>query len=324
MQTRSVKRRGVAVAVLVGVIVGGIGNGGRAGPSGGSDEKLTHPPVRSDPRMLAEEKVLRTNAAAYTKAFNAGNAKALAAFWTPDGDYVDTTGQLVRGRAAIEKDLAALFAERGQLTIVISPESFRFLGPDVAIETGRARVTRAADGSATTSRYTVVHVKQEGQWRMSSVRESPHEPATHYEHLRELEWLVGKWEAKGNQAALEETIAWTDNKNYLRRTYSVKSADGSTNTGMQVIAWDPLTRQIRSWTFDSDGTFRSEWWTKQGNRWVLTQTGVLPDGSPTQCTNVLQRVNDDTFTWRSAQRSLGGTRLPDLAEIKVTRTKAKK
>jgi uncharacterized protein (TIGR02246 family) len=309
---------------LVGVIVGGVGSVGRAGPSGGSDEKLTHPPVRSAPRLLAEEKVLRTNAAAYTKEFNAGNAKAVAAFWTPDGDFVDTTGQLFHGRAAIEKEFAALVAERGLLTIVISPESFRFLSPDVAIETGRARVTRAADGSATTSRYTVVHVKQEGQWRMSSVRESPHEPTAHYEHLRELEWLVGKWEAKGNQCAMEETFAWTDNKNYLRRTYSVKAADGSTNTGMQIIAWDPLARQIRSWTFDSDGTFRSEWWTKEGNRWVAMVTGVLPDGKPTQCTNVLQRVNDDTFTWRSGQRSVGGISLPDLAELKVTRAKAKK
>ena len=314
----------VSAAVALGIVTGGVWVGGRAGAARGSDEKVGHPPTRSDPRTAAEEEALRRNAAAYAKAFNAGDAKALAAFWTADGDYVDTTGRLVRGRAAIEKDLAALFAEGGKLRLVITPESFRFLSPDVVIETGLARVTKAADGSATASRYTVVHVKRDGRWLLSSVRESPYEPPSNYEYLKELEWLIGKWAAKGNNAALEQTCEWTGNKNFITRTYTVKAADGLTSTGMQVIAWDPMARRIRSWTFDSDGSFRSEWWAHEGNRWVVSATGVLRDGSRTQSTNVLTCVDDDTFTWRSVQRGIAGASVPELGEVKVSRVKAKK
>jgi uncharacterized protein (TIGR02246 family) len=314
----------VSAAMALGIVTGGVGIGGRAAATGGSDEKVKHPPARSDPRTAAEEEALRRNAAAYAKAFGAGDAKALAAFWTADGDYVDTTGRLVRGRAAIEKDLAALFAESRGLTLVIAPESFRFLSPDVVIETGLARVTKAADGSATACRYTVVHVKQEGRWLMSSVRESPYEPPTNYEYLKELEWLIGKWAAKGNNATLEQTCEWTCKKNFITRTYTVKAGDGLTHTGMQIIGWDPMARRLRSWTFDSDGSFGSEWWARDGNRWVVSATGVLRDGSQTQATHVLRRIDDDTFTWRSGQRGIAGVSVPDLGEVKISRVKAKK
>jgi uncharacterized protein (TIGR02246 family) len=324
MEAHPVLVKVMSAAVALGVVAGGLWITGRAAAGDGSDEKVAHPPVRSDPRTADDEKALKLNAAAYTKAFNAGDAKALAAMWTADGDFVDTTGRLLRGRAAIEKDLAALFAESGALTIDITPESYRFLSPDVAIETGLARVTRAADGSATACRYTVVHVKRDGKWLMSSVRESPHEPPTNYEHLRDLEWLIGKWEAKANGAMLEQTCEWTANKNFITRSYTARAADGATHTGLQIIAWDPMARRLRSWTFNSDGSFHSEWWAREGSRWVVTATGISREGSQAQSTNILVRVNDDTFTWRSGQRRVAGTSLPDMAEVKVSRVKATK
>jgi uncharacterized protein (TIGR02246 family) len=256
----------VSAAVALGIVTGAVWRGGRAAADDGSQEKVGHPPARLDPRNAADEEALRKNGAAYAKAFSAGDAKALAAFWTEDADYVDTAGRLVRGRAAIEKDLAALFAKSGGLTLTITPESFRFLSPDVVVETGLARVTKAADGSSSASRFTVVHVKRDGRWLLSSVRESPYEPPTNYEYLKELEWLIGKWAAKGNNATLEQTCEWTGHKNFITRTYTVTAGDGLTHTGMQIIAWDPMARRVRSWTFDSDGSFHSEWWARNGNR----------------------------------------------------------
>ena len=43
-------------------------------------------------------------AQAFIDAFNKGDAKAVAAFWTPDGDYIDEAGKQIRRAAqAIEK-----------------------------------------------------------------------------------------------------------------------------------------------------------------------------------------------------------------------------
>ena len=52
-----------------------------------------------------QEAVLLKNAEAFVDAFHKGDAKAVAAFWTPDGDYVDQTGKHLKGRQAIEQEI---------------------------------------------------------------------------------------------------------------------------------------------------------------------------------------------------------------------------
>ena len=49
-------------------------------------------------------------------------------------------------------------------------------------------------------------------------------------------------------------------------------------TVTQRIGWDPLTKQIKSWVFDSEGGYGDGLWTRKGNQWVIKSTGVLPDG----------------------------------------------
>ena len=47
----------------------------------------------------------------------------------------------------------------------------------------------------------------------------------------------------------------------------------TTLEGWQIIGW------IRSWTFDGEGGFAAGWWTREGDRWLLRETGITPDGS---------------------------------------------
>lgn len=63
--------------------------------------------AESDP----QEAAITKTAEAFVEAFQKGDAKAVAAFWTQDGDYVDLTGRVLNGRPAIEKDFENLFAE---------------------------------------------------------------------------------------------------------------------------------------------------------------------------------------------------------------------
>jgi ketosteroid isomerase-like protein len=75
-------------------------------------------------------------AADFLAAFNKGDAKALAGFWTPDGDYMDQAGSVHKGRAAIEAFYAKGFAANkgSKLNVVVT--SKRQLGADVILEEG--------------------------------------------------------------------------------------------------------------------------------------------------------------------------------------------
>ncbi len=100
---------------------------------------------------------------------------------------------------------------------------------------------------------------------------------SHYEQLKALEWMVGNWTDEGADAEVELDCNWTKNKNFLTRAFKI-SVDGQTIRGMQVIGWDPAAKAIRSWTFDSNGTFAEATWEHRGDRWFIRNRGVLPDG----------------------------------------------
>src|SRR6266516_2342504 len=58
-----------------------------------------------------DKEAIAKKAQAFIDYFHEGNAKAVAAFWTADGDYTDASGKHLKGRPAIEKAFAAMFAE---------------------------------------------------------------------------------------------------------------------------------------------------------------------------------------------------------------------
>src|SRR3954467_4343596 len=75
-------------------------------------------------------------AKAFAAAFDKGDAKAVADFWTEDGDYTDQSGKQLKGRAAVAKAFAGYFAENKGARLRIDSESLRFVTADVAIEDG--------------------------------------------------------------------------------------------------------------------------------------------------------------------------------------------
>ena len=92
--------------------------------------------------------------------------------------------------------------------------------------------------------------------------------------------------------------------------------------GMQIIGWDPAAKQVRSWVFDSDGGFAEGRWTQKGGRWSITSTGTLPDGGKASSVNVITRVDDDQFKWKSLNRTAGGELLPNIDEVVVVRSQS--
>ena len=91
----------------------------------------------------------------------------------------------------------------------------------------------------------------------------------------------------------------------------------------QVIGWDPRTHRIRSWMFDSDGSFGESVWARDENRWIVKHTGTLADGSDASVTHIVTPVDADTVTVQSKDHVVNGEKQPDLPEVKLTRRPAK-
>ena len=64
-----------------------------------------------------DEKAIKQVAEAFIRAFNAGDAKAVAALYTDDAELIDEYGERIEGRPTIQDFYTALFNERKGATI---------------------------------------------------------------------------------------------------------------------------------------------------------------------------------------------------------------
>jgi uncharacterized protein (TIGR02246 family) len=255
---------------------------------------------------------------AFLKAYLSGDAKAMAARWTENGEYFSDDGTTFRGRSEIEKAYADLFKrKKTHSKAELEVTSIRFPSKDTAIEEGCFKARDGKDGP-TSSKYSILHVREEGKWLMAVVREWPAEGNS----LRDLEWLLGTWEAKHDDTEVRTTYAWWGDNNFIRVGITLKQ-NGRTREGFQMICKDRSTGQIRSWTFDPDGAFAEATWSRDGNKWIQDSAGVSEDGRVLAATNLLVRIDDNSFTFQSVERSAGGEEMADIPAVRVTRVKSK-
>jgi uncharacterized protein (TIGR02246 family) len=267
-----------------------------------------------------QEAAITRTAEAFVEAFEKGDAKTVASFWTPDGDYVDPSGRVLNGRPAIEKDFANLFTENKGLKLRIEVASLKFPTADTAVEDGTTAVL-APDGTAPSrARYSNFLVKKDGRWLLASVREAAYVAPSNYENLRALEWVIGEWEDENPGGELARvSFEWSPDQNFIVSTRTVETKAGVLDRGTQWIGWDPVTKQIRSWNFEADGGFGEGAWTKDGDKWIIKTTSVLADGSKVTATNVVNPISADSISLQSKEQTLDGKALPDTEETKMKR-----
>jgi uncharacterized protein (TIGR02246 family) len=267
-----------------------------------------------------DEAAIRQAAASYVEAFNKHDAAAVAEQWSPDAVYLNrSTGEEVVGRPAIAEQFATLFQNQPEVKLEVTVTSVQFVSPNVAIEHGTAKIS-APDTEPEEIEYSAVDVRRDGKWLLDRVTDKTKEAIpTHYEELKALEWMVGSWTEASAGAEVELDCNWTKNNNFITRAFKI-SLDGQVETsGMQVIGWDPAAKQIRSWTFDSKGTFAEATWERRGDRWFIRNRGVLPDGRVAAMTNVMKQVDENSFTWQTIDRTAGGELLPNIDEVQIVR-----
>jgi uncharacterized protein (TIGR02246 family) len=256
------------------------------------------------------EKAIRVIDANFVRDYNNGDSKALANYFTEDAEVQEAEGDRYLGRSAIEQLFAETFEASKGARIVVEIESIRLLSPDVAKEEGRSVVTPKS-GAPVPRRYTVLYVKRDGRWLVSSDREEYDPQVKPHDHLKALEWLVGDWLDEGNDAVVRVNCKWSDDENYLIRTFTVHHQGKPVMTVTQRIGWDPQARQIRSWEFDSEGGFGEGRWAHKGDRWVIKHSGVRPDGVAASATNILSSDRLDRIRWTSTDRVIANEAEPD-------------
>jgi uncharacterized protein (TIGR02246 family) len=268
----------------------------------------------------ADEKAILSVGETFRLAYNAGDATAVASLYTDDAELIAENGERFQGRKTIQDLYSSLYQERKGATIEIAVNSIRFFGPDVAREEGQTRVKPAAITEPPSIRhYTVLYVKQGGRWLYSSVREELEPGLPHSERLRELEWLVGDWVDESSDSVVHGTCRWSADKHFLLRDFTIQTEGRAVMTVTQRIGWDPLSKQIKSWVFDSEGGYGDGLWTRNGNQWMIKSTGVLPDGRIATATNILTHVGPNTARWASTERTVGGHHVPDRFENMMVR-----
>jgi uncharacterized protein (TIGR02246 family) len=270
--------------------------------------------------------------AQYEKAFNSGDAKAIGALWKSDGEFVNALGDRVVGREAIVKLFEDSFSQNPGKKLSIKVLSVLALKEaekgDVVVAEIVPEVNPPQPGRLGSNKETIVLLRTGEKWQIEGVKEVPYLPAT-YEHLKTLEWLVGNWstqEASGAESdktkriTINSNCKWTENKSFLTRTFDTRMQLIELH-GFEIIGWDPQTKSIRSWLFESSGGFTQSTWKQDGKKWEIEMKGVLADGKTVSASTTMTKIDDDTLIIESKKRMRDGKPMPDIAQLTLRRVK---
>jgi uncharacterized protein (TIGR02246 family) len=287
--------------------------------AGGFLAPRTIPVGAEEPK--GEEKALdKERRAAFIAAYDKGDAKAVAAFWTPDAKYVDPDGREHKGREAIEKMYEKVFADNKGAKLAIHVTTLKQLTPDVVLEDGITEVTPANGGFPAAAQFSAVLVKKDGEWYLQSIRETEPQPPTNAEHLDEIEWLLGEWTGENEKGeSASATYDWAENDNFIVSTYATTLDGVPVAGGTQWIGWDAVDKLIRSWTFYSGGGFGEAVWAKEGNQWALKVVARTAAGKKVTATNLITKTDDNHMTWQVTKLTVDGESVPDLKPVKMKR-----
>ncbi|MBL8820284.1 MAG: nuclear transport factor 2 family protein [Planctomyces sp.] len=268
----------------------------------------------------ADDAAVRKAMKEFVDVFNQRDAAKLASLWTETATHTDReTGERTEGRAAIQADFATVFSEQAEIKLAVTVERVKLVTPDVASVEGQTNVV-LSDSDPIEGKFTAVLVHQGDRWLIDSIDETTLPlPATSADALKELEWLVGEWVDESEEATVRTTFRWSANQAFLLRSFTVESNGESVLQGTQVIGWDPRTQQIRSWSFNSDGSFGESYWSRNDNSWLSKSTQTSTSGDLSAGTYVLEKIDDNSFTIQLIGHEINGESQPGSAPVNVAR-----
>jgi uncharacterized protein (TIGR02246 family) len=261
-----------------------------------------------------EEQAIRKDVDAYADSYNKGDIEAVGRHWTPDAEYINDEGKTTKGRDAIVKLFKKGRVSRKGFSFKATVQSVRLIKPDVALEDGTVTLT-APDGTAEKTPFSAVLVKTDGAWLMSRVQDIPSanesDEGLASKQLKQLDWLVGQWEDEQKDVNIRVNCRWAPGKSFLIQEYTIKRPGADEIEIYQRVGLDPINGHLRSWIFDSRGGFSEGIWQRNGNRWDVAVTGVLPDGRRASARQIWSFVDDKHYKWQAVDREVDGHPLAD-------------
>jgi uncharacterized protein (TIGR02246 family) len=272
------------------------------------------------PEPSADEMAVRRTIESYVDAYNRADTHAMASYWGSEGTYVSPSGEEeAKGPEKIQEALATFFEKNKDVRLKVTVSNIRLPSSDRAIVKGVAEYG-SSSGSPEAALFVATLTKEKAGWKLLSVEEDD-SPATAdvSNHLKDLQWLIGDWVDQDENASVDTSFRWTKNFSFISGSFTVTVKDRVNLEGTQVIGWDPVAKQLRSWVFDSSGSFGHGTWSHEGNRWVVKLSTVLSNGEKASSVNIYTPVDANTFTWQSIGREVGGELLPNIDEVTVVR-----
>ena len=129
------------LAAAAGWLAFASGRPGAAGQPQATPRKAAAPEDRQ-PDQGAVRKALD----GFVAAFRQGDAKAVAAHWTAEGEYTSDDGTTFRGRPALEKAYADAFAKSPGNKLEVEVDTVRFPSRDTAVVEGHFKLRKAKTG----------------------------------------------------------------------------------------------------------------------------------------------------------------------------------
>lgn len=267
-----------------------------------------------------DEEAVRQAVANLVKSFGQHDAKAFAAAFTADGEYLDEAGAVYHGRKVIEDDFTGFFKANPEASIELAIDSTRPIAPGIMAADGRSRFVCAKGTDPVNGICSFICTKDGNKWLIASLREvTAGDMVSHHDRVKQLEWLVGDWIDEAADSHVHFLCRWDTGGNFLIRDFEVHLAGQKTITGTQRIGYDPITGHLRSWVFDSAGGFADGFFHREGDSWILHASGATADGRMASGANVFTRIDDHRMTWGAFDRVIGGERVPDIETVTIVR-----
>lgn len=265
-----------------------------------------------------DEKAIRNIVQQYQEAYNSQDAAKLTASWVPNATFINPlTGESAVGKEAIEKFFKEKFARDKNKRLEITIKSIEFPNDHEAIENGVMKVTAPNQPDQETA-YQAEYVKENGKWLISAIHEIElQKPLSNFEQLKNLSWLIGKWEDSDDNVDILFDTGWDKYKNFITQNFKMKVYGQDDIEGKQIIAWDSAKDVIRSWVFDSDGEFGEGTWEKVDKSWYATMRFTLSDGRVASSTNIYTPIDDKSYSFSSVNREVDGEILPNMDPVTV-------
>jgi len=260
----------------------------------------------SDPSQLD---AVRAAAKSFLTAAARGDEATLQRMWTPDGDFIGANGKKLAAGELNRKLAAAASKDTSPTFDGMADASVRLLTSEVAIVDGLVDRVSDGGGGVLTRKYSAVWVNNNGAWLLSSLRTTATDASAPNSHLKPLEWLLGEWVAKHDDSAIIVSTDWCDDGHFILREFAIARENGETISGTQRIGWDPITKQIKSWTFDSQGGIGQEQWRQESNRWVVESADVTADGKNAKTSTAYIPADSGRFTWEVTSADVDGVQL---------------